>query len=529
MNNYQEISSEDLARIGGVKLLKKEEPHSGVSSEELAEIAGVKLVQKPQKSFFQQAGQAVEDIPRQLWDALDGAAEGAYGGIRKAAKPLGLDLPESRLPGVRHGQYPERAGHFLGEAALPFLPASGIARGISAVAPAIKGLGALAPAVGISEAALTPGSLEERLKSGMIGAGLTAAPVPAMGVGKALLGAGKSLVGAGKRAFESARGIPGLKTLSGRSVEDATKSFGEEARNIVADHYGTRDFKSILGTENKLIGQELRLNYKKQVKEGNRLYEDALNKVGENKFSLPDIPGLKTKDYKFAQDIRKFSEGRVVNNALNKMISNPTVNTAHELQSKLGRQISQLRGKPYAARDNDAIDSLESIRDSMRSQIDSQAGPGYKRASKHWFENVVPYYKDSIINNAVRRNIPSASLAKRLGREEIDPVAGDPISTVVRHMTAEQKEKALLPSIRGSIGSTGEVNPVNLLDRLLKLRSSGMSDFVSADTENAINRLLSKQAEIPRKQRLSSLARKGAGGLGALGIGAEVGRMLKGH
>jgi hypothetical protein len=314
------------------------------------------------------------------------------------------------------------------------------------------------------------------------------------------------------------------KRLLGKNITAAEDALTSAGKNIFSDLYDNPNFATeSLGKENQLLGKVLRNNYLEQKNIGTKLYKDALGDVGDKKIPLPSIGKAKLKEYSFAKDIRDASEGSVgkqTKNTLDKFLNNPTVSTAHDLQSRVGAQISRLRRKPYAERDPDSIDNLEKIRNDIKNTLLKNAGPKYSEATKHWFENVVPYTKDSIINKAVVKRQVSPGLARRLTAEEIDPGAGDSISTIARHMTSEQKEKVLLPYLKNAIDTEGNVNPNALLKSMQGLRAKGLGDFISTESMGYLKNLNDLKSNIERQKMITSRLRA-AGKYGLLGLGLE--------
>jgi hypothetical protein len=338
-------------------------------------------------------------------------------------------------------------------------------------------------------------------------------------------GAGLGIKGAtaiGKRLLGK-----NINRLLGREVNKADAAYKSAAHDIYSDLYDTPNYVNTkMGKENEMIGQDIKdiFDYQKSIDTKN--YTDILKSKGNKEIKAGKLVNKILEDPRFETIFPKMG---AVDKQAGKYLENPTLENAHWLQSKIGKRIEQEFGKKDS--DYDAIEYMKDIRKNLVNKINKSAGKDYAAASKFHFKNIVPFTEDRAINNLVLKGKTTANFANKLSKGELDSAPVATTNTIARHMSPEQKEKVLLPFLKGTpnnpgVTDAGEINPEVMRKAYQGLHIRGLRPFMTGQTKVYSDRLNMLAKKLEKEKRLQTRLRYGAGVLGtSLGLG-EIGRRI---
>lgn len=315
--------------------------------------------------------------------------------------------------------------------------------------------------------------------------------------------------------------------LLGREVKKTERSYNNTAHRIYSDLYDTPEYlEKGIGQENKLLGKEIKKNYDFHKKQSTKNYTDVLEKHGDKRIKEGRLVNKILEDDRFE---KLFPKMGIVDKQAGKFLTNPNLREGHYLQSSINKRIGQEYGK--ADPDFDSIKYMEGIRKNIVNKLRKTGGKDYSRASKYHFKNVIPYTKEKAINNLVREGRTTANFANRLTKGELDSAPVQTANTIARHMSSEQKEKVLLPFLKGSankpgVDALGNINPNVLLDSYKGLHVRGLRPFMTKQTEKYTKQLNELSNKLEREIKLRNRLRYGVSGAATtLGIG-EIGKRV---
>jgi DNA-binding transcriptional regulator YiaG len=98
-----------------------------------------------------------------------------------------------------------------------------------------------------------------------------------------------------------------------------------------------------------------------------------------------------------------------------------------------------------------------------------------------------------------------------LSGEELDPQAGDTISTILSHLNPQQRDTMLAPILKGSaanptIPTFGEINPDNPVNALQGINTMGLGDLMTPHIKNKLQQALDLKQNITNQKAYSDYA-----------------------
>lgn len=314
---------------------------------------------------------------------------------------------------------------------------------------------------------------------------------------------------------------PILSQLLKKAVPRAEEAANSYAKKMLSDYYDTPNFDQRIGEEGSIIRGVLNKNaniHKKNVK-------TAYGKISPEEWATqiekPDV-------LKYIKDIKKAGStdlDSVTVDKLNQFKNNPTAWNAHVLQNALGKNLGKIYQRDFAGQPIQAkINDIKNLRQDLRDKIGELVGPKYQQASDLYKNTLLPYEEDKAIYGVLKGHITSPeSIARRLSQGETvtgeEPFTTKALQTITKHLSSEDKEKMILPFIKGTPGNpvsttSGEFNYEPIVKGLESLKTRGLDKFMSPQMRDDLSILKKLQSNVERQQRLTKYVRRGAGAVG---------------
>lgn len=351
------------------------------------------------------------------------------------------------------------------------------------------------------------------------GAALLASQVPSgIAAARAVPGLARGAAGLLGRGAEA---IPGVRQLFGRAVPKAQREYEQHGANMLADYHDTPNYGEHIGEEEQAIANVLHKHNDITATKAKNLYDEIKPKEWGTKISKPNA-------LKFVTEVKKVGKGNlgdIVTEHLNTFLKNPTAKNAHEAQSVLGEHISDLYMRDVRPPNNE-LKKLQSLRSELRNNIGKVAGNRYKKASDYYRDNRVAYKEDQVVSNVIKGKVPSGeSLARRMAKGETlsgeEPISTNALKTFARHMDSEDKEKMILPFIKGTKSNpvltvSGKLNPDVIRKGMEGLKVQGLEKFMSKDMYKDLGKLNKLAENIEKQKRRTKAVRYGVPATAAL-------------
>jgi hypothetical protein len=226
------------------------------------------------------------------------------------------------------------------------------------------------------------------------------------------------------------------------------QELANNAESALQNMYGTSDYKNLIGKENTILSQKVKDAYDTNYQIGSDRFEKTL--ANNNPIISPEdsfINKSEGEDLTKLMNMDPLLSGKIIDAG-----QSPTLRNLHDVQSKMGSMIADIKSVPYAERDNNALNLLTDYRDKIINNISTYA-PEYKDDQAFWKNNVVPYQNNTAINNLVNNRIVPANIGNILSKPELADVPNrvpGTVNTVLRHLTPQDKQLIPLSKLSGS-------------------------------------------------------------------------------
>lgn len=328
-----------------------------------------------------------------------------------------------------------------------------------------------------------------------------------------------------------------------KPIQEATQEFVHPdtiAQNVHGNIIGNRTAQE----SGQQLASEIKNNYTdiKAQRQGdydkvfNKPTDEINNATGEN-VKAKDLGLIDNKYYSTYGD-QEFPDKNI--QALhNNFMDNPTIDTAHKLQSEIGSEVGYLKKQKSAGilddagknKLNDYAVMRKTILDDVHDRLklaDPNLADGYANATQNWAKDVIPYHSDKTLRKIAEGQIenPKRSEIKSIfayPESNINKVASD-LSQEGRHrvasagMNVNRFQRSAKDMTRGqnnleSSGMNSYLSPEHEQNLSVMRNNVGLQESKEAAEKEAIKNALPPKTSIPSKLWSGT---KYLGGLGTL-------------
>jgi len=257
----------------------------------------------------------------------------------------------------------------------------------------------------------------------------------------------------------------------------------------------------------KALASDVRASAVNQRQLASQRYNDVLKDVGSNPFEISEAKSLRDIDAdNFPMIKKKYYQ----------FLSNRTIGNAHELQSDIGKQLTQLAKKPKTFGEDKEINKLREIHSDLKKDIEANlenAGPrylkNYKKATEFYKENAAIYNEDPYVRKLANKITKNPENVHTIFKSP------EPATEKVMEHLGERGKNRILYSALGNPRT-----PEQLIEKAKELEGKHLLSSVSPEFKKDITAL---ENQVRRRDVAKQVGKMGLGATGAMGLGHAFG------